>query len=310
MVNRWSVVVPSNRPERLRAFVAEWSELFTAYDADLIVVDDSPPWEDIPEFVPRHTDMIRSWGFYEAWRRGACFILSLDDDVSPIGDIFAAYEAGFADQFPLVPYLSVGALTNSALQMRGFPYRSREAPVGFQYGGWDHVLDYDAATQIVHNPPAAQFRRIRVPVPLGCATTCCAMNFAFRAELTPLAWQLTLHDGRYNRTGDIWSGLFQKRSLDALGLVMLINGEACVRHERASDPARNLAHEVRGLSLNDDLWPSLKTPPVADGNSRAAQIAAVYRAVTDSAAVFFGRTDAAYAREFRRGRDLWLELFD
>jgi hypothetical protein len=109
-------------------------------------------------------------------------------------------------------------------------------------------------------------------------------------------WQLPLYAFNYNRFGDIWAGLFAKRVLDAEGSVMVINGEASVRHERASNPIVNMTREGPGIPVNEGLWDELW------GQS--------YEAVTKSAFQYFKTVDHEYALHFRVARDEWVRLFD
>lgn len=292
---KWAVVVPTCRRDRYEQFYDAWKHLFVQHSVELITVWDEPPWENIPDFIPRRTDMIRSWGFYRAWENGATYTLSLDDDVTPLTDVFAAYEAGFERDWACSPYLSTGSLTDSGLDMRGFPYEGRGRKAAVQYGGWDGVPDLDAVTQLSSSHAHRLFDHVCLPVPRGVPVTTCAMNFAFRTSHTPLMWQLPLLDGRYNRFGDIWSGLIQKKVLDAQGDVMLVNGKARVHHDRASDPFTNLEKEAPGLRHNENLWNAL-------GGDTFLQ-------VSDSFARFFLVSDTRYATHFYECRDQWLSLF-
>jgi hypothetical protein len=300
----WAVVVPSNRPDRLADFQTRWWELFTEHDIDLIVVRDEPAtWQSMPWFIPQRSDMIRSLGFIEAYKRDADYVLTLDDDTSPIDDPFAAYERVFEAGAPLSDYLSVGALTTSGLEMRGFPYKDRKpATVAVQYGGWDGVLDYDAATQLAAPRGSELFKPVILPVPRGVPVTGCIMNCAFRREATPIMWQLPLVAGRYNRWGDIWSCLIAKRVLDAVGQVMVINGHASVIHDRASDPITNLEREQPGVRANEDLWEALPWPWSDD-------LVEAYVDVTDGFALAM-KPDTEYVAEFKASRDAWLEALD
>ena len=206
----WAVVVPSNRPEQLRTFRKAWAPLLQDYEAELIVVHDNERgWETLPWFVPRQTDMIRSAGLIQAFHAKPDYVLTVDDDTAPVPktDLFAAYEDAFDRGWPLDTYLSVGSLTDSGREMRGFPYRRRFYRAGIQYGGWHGIPDYDAQTQLHGAPVAVKFHPAVVPVPRWTAVTGPAMNCAWRTELTPLLWQLPVFEGRYRRFGDIWSGL-------------------------------------------------------------------------------------------------------
>lgn len=316
----WSVIVPSNRPDRLAEFLAAWKPLFDQYDVALHLVIDSADgvsaapgakgtidsWTSIPDWVPRRTDMIRSWGIYRAWIQGSDYVLSLDDDVRPLGDLFAAYEKVFVSGAPVSPFLDVGALTSSGLQMRGFPYKDRvKQPVQVQYGGWSGVLDYDAQTQLTDPRGFEEFAPLDVPVPRGAGVTGCAMNMAWQHDFSPAMWQLPMLDGRYNRFGDIWSGLFAKKTLDWMNQGCVVNGHAQVLHERASDPNVNLQRELPGIPVNETLWDMLKV----DENTVGENLVSVYRSVTDSAIRQFATFDAGYANWFTQCRDQWLNLY-
>ena len=321
--------MPSNRPESLREFLEAWESLFKQHDVKLFVVQDTDePWDfdtpvefearsrkQVPGFIPVGTDMIRSWGMYLAWRHHAPYVLTLDDDVRPISDFdpFEAYEQEFERGSVSSRFLSVGALTTSDLQLRGFPYRERKrAKVAIQYGGWNGVLDFDAATQLSAQPGTAFFRHIVMPVPRGVPVTTCIMNAAWRVEYTPIMWQLPMLHGKYNRFGDIWSGLFQKRVLDILGDVMLVNGRASVEHERASDPIKNLEREQPGIYFNEQIADVVFDSDMPSQGAFGARIeeqdiATIYRCVTDWASSIF---PPDYRYHFLSARDQWLALFD
>ncbi len=246
--------------------------------------------------------MIRSWGFLEAFKAGSEFTLSLDDDVEPMNDLFAAYERGFSRQYPLSEYLSVGGLTISKLEMRGFPYEGRGKEVAVQYGGWNGFPDLDATTQLLNPSPDSGFCVGILPVPKNVPATCCAMNFAFRTEYTPIMFQLPLYEGLYNRFGDIWSGLIQKRVLDWLDKVMLINGGAQVHHARASDPFVNLQKEAPGLPHNEVLWNELYCRDSKD-------MIGAYMEVMDCMVNYFSKHNDKYAKHLAETVHEWLSLF-
>lgn len=322
---KWAVVIPTIRPEKLAEFLVAWNDLFVKHEVHLVIIHDHPELpstiplfpddsftvtqmsrKDVPDFVPVQTDMIRSWGFFYAWKVVKPeYVLTLDDDVKPMGDVFAEYERVFEEGAPLSNYLSVGALTSSNLEMRGFPYRDRvKREVAVQYGGWDGVLDYDAATQLARPMSDQTFKQIVLPVPKGVPATCCIMNAAWRVEYTPIMWQLPMLDRRFNRVGDIWSGLFIKRVLDCIGSVMVINGSAKVQHDRASDPYVSLQREAPSVYLNDYLWDELaKTLPLE------TKMYAAYKEVTDAAYEMFLQYDEEYAEHFIGARNKWLDLF-
>jgi hypothetical protein len=306
----WALVVPTCRPERYAEFREAWGsqlgqvEHYVVCDAAERYEGAQFCWEDLPDWMPRRTDMLRSYGFYRAWADGHDFTLSLDDDVTPSAPLLEAYEDAFSTKYACSEYLSVGALTGTGLEMRGWPKRPERFPA-VQYGGWHGVPDLAAHTQLTYPDKRSQFQPVVLPVPKGAPVTGCAMNMAFQTRFTPLLWQLPLHERRYDRFGDIWSGLFAKSCLDALGEVVVVNGRASVHHDRASNPNVNLAKEMPGLPLNDDLWAELACSKAGlHGNQLLA-----YTRVTDRAHAFFLHRDPAYARHFLHARDSWLGLF-
>lgn len=312
--HRWAVVVPTVRPDQYREFRKAWDPVLR--DAYFITVHDAetvPDWAD--GFSGEHhawdtiglthharrADMVRSWGFYKAFQHGFEHTLTLDDDVRPAygTDLFGQYGRVFHDGAPCSPYLNVGALTTYGKPLRGFPYGDRlPAEVAVQYGGWDGVLDYDAPTQIGGVKDTEKFLSVVLPIPRGNPVTGCIMNCAFKTRYAPIMWQLPLLNGLYNRFGDIWSGLFQKKTLDMLGAVMVVNGKAKVRHVRASDPIANLEREAPGIPFNETLWEALRAEP--------GELVGVYRQVTNSAATHFPQE---YSKHFLEARDEWLALF-
>jgi hypothetical protein len=308
----WAIVIPSNRPDRLTEWRADWEPRLKlwGHDVQVYVVEDAPPWPGIPDWVPKRTDMIRSWGFYLAWRDGHRRILSMDDDVRvrPVSwhghhaDPLAAYDEGFRIRWPVSSCLSVGALTNTGLQMRGFPTEGRGHRAAIQYGGWDGVPDLDGETQLTYPDTRSYFEPVVMPVPKGCAVTTCAMNFAFERDYTPWCWQLPVcEEGprRYDRWGDIWSGLVQKRLCDLHEVAMLVNGRATVRHERASDPRVNAAKELPGRGPHEGLWEA-----ICDG--AGDEPFDVFSALIDHV----GDLDSEWHDHAMRCLDSWLELFE
>lgn len=296
----------------MMTWLAAWRPLLQRHNATLIVVWDLPQAPSscytggfehchlsIPDWIPRGTDMIRSWGFLQAWRAGAEFTLSLDDDVEPFGDPFYEYERVFRRGATVTEYLSVGALTSFGGPMRGHP-KADPRPVAVQYGGWHGILDYSAETQLAGVSEWEAFHPLVVPVPRGAAVTGCAMNMAFRTCHTPVMWQLPLYEGRYNRWGDIWSGLIQKRVFDALDEAVVVNGKASAYHDRASDPHANLAREAPGVPVNELLWENLSAVGIHSDPLKEAH---------RTAYLHFLRHDPDYAREFLRVKEHWLACF-
>lgn len=329
MKKDFTLIVPTNRPEQFKEFISSWEDLFNENLDSIVVCVDLPQipdeimkalaplscakivicQKDVPSWVPTKTDMIRSWGFIRAYgdTRGSYFV-TLDDDVrvSTTG-YFDSLREQFEQGTVLSEYLDVGALTTSGLQMRGFPYKDRKrVDAAVQYGGWDGTLDYDAATQLASPKGFESFYEIVMPVPKGAAVTCCIMNTAWLRVYTPIMWQLPMFEGRHNRVGDIWSGLFIKKTLDAVGQGLVINGKANVCHERASNPYNSLVKESTSVWMNDNLWENLTNPEL---EIKEPGLIEAYKNVTDSAYEFFLKHDKDYAKHFIKCRNEWLKHF-
>lgn len=324
-MTKWTVIVPSNRPDEMMRFFVDWSRLFEQHDVCLVVMWDSPKtlwkgpkpdyvvelcWKDIKaEYIPTKTDMVRSWAFKWAYENTESqYFLTLDDDVRPsfTEDIFVEYKKVFDAGAPLSEYFDVGQLTSSSVQMRGYPYKDRKKQdVAVQYGGWNGVLDYDAATQISTQPGNEYFGEIVITLPKGTATTCCIMNCAWKRHYTPIMWQLPMLEGRYNRVGDIWSGLLIKKTLDAVDSVMVINGKAQVRHQRASNVYESLKKEAPSVYINDHLWENLSNPEL---ELEEPTLMEAYRCVVESMAEYLETQDKEYAVHFRKAYNEWEKL--
>ena len=262
-----AVVVATNRPDSLAVFQDEWRYLFAVHDIELIVVRDEPAtWEQIPDFIPRRTGAIRSWGFLQAWHWGHD-VIALDDDClpPPDRDPIQEYLDAFDHPVAVSDYFDVGHTFGLGEYMRGFPFSQRRVatPV-LQYGGWHGVPDMDAVTQAEHEQDGPiegyEFDARTLAVPVGCAFTACIMNAAIKHEALPMMYQLLMGVDRvgYDRYDDLWSGLIAKKICDHLGLPIVINGRASIIHTRASDTAANLRKEQGGYELHEVMWERLK----------------------------------------------------
>jgi reversibly glycosylated polypeptide/UDP-arabinopyranose mutase len=312
------LVVPSNREECLKAFLAAWDKL---RDWDrIIVVEDGPErtfdlevdghysWAEIDEtlgpdawIVSRRDSAVRCFGLLMAYRMGATHILTLDDDCYPHdrSPIFAGHVdrmEGVPRWIPSVP----GMMT------RGLPYRNlgTASNVVASMGLWSGIPDLDAiqslndldfATDGRFAPPAGS--RI---MPAGQYFPLCGMNFCIRADVTPLAYFPLMGDGSpYRRFDDIWMGIIFKRIADHLGLAISV-GEPFVRHQRASDVMVNLVKEAPGIAANETFWEAIDAVPLS-GRSAVACMAEMGASL---------ETDAdPYIAGLGRKMKIWAGLF-
>ena len=262
-----SIVIPSNRPERIGNFLSAWESEFSGYD--VIVVEDAArksfglpswvrhySWAEIDKIllddawiIPRRSDCIRSFGFLMA--KGD-FILTLDDDCSPKTPGFIAeHIAILTNQLEA----SGWTMTIDGIRPRGMPSGSqnRTEPCVLNHGLWCGVPDIDAQTQIKvgSHPPFLVLDQV---IPRGQFFAMCGMNLSFCRIMLPAMYFLLMgEDWTYDRFGDIWCGLFAKAIADHLGFAVH-SGAPYVIHDRASDAQTNRRKESPGYLVNEWLW--------------------------------------------------------
>lgn len=237
--------------------------------------------------IPRRSDTVRSFGYYVAWRDGYSYIMTLDDDCYPcLDEDGVTYSgAGFVEKHKSqLNGRTRWFSTLDSVKPRGVPYRnlgSTSGRVMLSHGLWTNVPDYDAPTQLV-DPSRERLSFKSSLVPHGMYFPMCGMNLMWRREITPLMYHLLmgkrigegirsyddLIDIGIDRFGDIWCGVIAKRILDAVGL-SVSTGEPYVRHERASDPFKNLVKEAVGIGINEVFWDAvdrieLNVDPMSD----------------------------------------------
>lgn len=263
------LVIPTHEAARFKEWLTLWRPLIDKHSIELYVVEDSDTKsnfgvknhyyrKDFPGFVPSGTGSCRSYGFLKAYQDNCDWIVTLDHDCYPVGDIFEEYEKAFERDYALSDYFDVGNSFGLEEFMRGYPFKQRytSSPL-IQYGGWDNVPDMDAITQLAHGEVSGYvFDRKIQALPKGLGFTGCIMNIAIKRDAIPLLYQLIMGMERvgYDRWDDIWSGLFAKKICDHLGIPIIVNGFATIKHSRASNPHENLKKEHGGYTLNEDMW--------------------------------------------------------
>lgn len=297
------IVVPTIREASIQAFLRAWR-----WPCRVIVVEDNPEptfqlsganiahyaWCDIDRdlgydawIIPRRSDCVRSYGYWQAWCQGADLIITLDDDCLPESDVdaptFLAMHAANLRQDAQPAWHS----TLTGTHPRGYPYQqtTRLVDVVLSHGLWTNVPDYDAVTQLVARrqgwsaPVAADG-----VIPRGSYYPMCGMNLAWRRDVTPLLYFLLMGQdaqGRaypYDRFGDIWAGIISKRILDHLGLGVWSGGPT-VHHARASNVWANLRKEAPGLEANEAFWQWVDGVPLV-----GEDITGMYRQVAEALA--------------------------
>lgn len=262
-----AIIVPTIRPERMRAFINIWAEQIIKYEVSVYIVWDHGDVPYVERFGTRlklpvqkimgkysnlifnKSDVCRNLGFAMAkWDSDPDIYISLDDDVKPDGDTIGKHIEALEHRTS-ISWVS----TLSGLPVRGVPYGVRdEAPVMLSHGTWKGVPDLDAPSQLVNGIPK-EYTAVRGPIPRGVYFPLCAMNFAFKAEALPYVYQAPMNTHGLDRFGDIWAGIYLKRAFDKKGWAVY-TGHASVIHDRASNVFKNLQKEAKGLELNEGVY--------------------------------------------------------
>ena len=274
-----AVIVPTIRQEMfIRTFLPAWDHLFTKHEVYLFAVADGEnpivqPYfynssgkyvADMVDFtntelepIYNFTDACRNLGFYVAKREiDPDIYISLDDDVLPIeGTDPIQDHINALNQTVQLDWQN----TSVTHRMRGLPYKIQEYPVWLSHGVWKGVPDLDAIQQLQH-PEMKDVDCPAITIPRGVYFPLCAMNFAFRKELLPWAYQAPMgrklaEDGLpvYDRFADIWSGLVMKWAIDEYQAAA-VSGFSTIYHSRASNVYTNLKKEAVGMEVNEDIW--------------------------------------------------------
>lgn len=256
-MSKIAVVVPTvdSRADVFAKFMFGWQPLFDLHDVVLVrVLDGEKPIvdeHDTPKSVmgkyasclSNFNAGIRNLGFaYIAkYLPEVEYIITLDDDVLPIGDPIADHVRALNMKVP------VSWFSTAAEYTRGFPYGLREeAEVVLSHGVWEGVADWDAATQLVlgsHRPVTFP----RCPIPKGVMYPMCSMNLAFKRKMLPYIYHAPWALG-IKRFDDILAGTESKKVIDEKGWAA-VTGYAKVLHERASNVFTNLENEAAGIKI-------------------------------------------------------------
>ena len=255
-----AVVVPTVRPKQYKEFLQNWKDQFNRHKVTLITVwdGDKPRLEvdgrevsypnSLLELVYNKNDGVRNLGFWYIAKHlpDIEFILTLDDDVRPLGDTIGNHIKAL-DQKVCVSWFS-----HASEYMRGFPYNIREeSEVVLSHGVWEGVKDWDAPTQLIKNDVCRFVNFYSGAIPRGVNYTMCGMNIAFKRKLLPYMYFAPMgHRVGIDRFADIWLGIESKKVIDQKGWAV-VTGYSHVYHTRASNVWKNLQKEAKGLEMNE-----------------------------------------------------------
>ncbi len=264
MSDKIAVVVPSNRPEELVKFKEAWQPKLDEANATLYVVEDQDTqWAAIRSdlgshawIIPVKTDCIRSYGYLQAIRGGADFIVTFDDDVRPPDN----------GSNPILDHIQnlkkkvepdnwTRTLRDASAPItRGLPMVRQ---VVLSHGLWTGVPDVPATVQLAGYTFTTPTEKDNGIIPRGGFYPMSGMNLAWHRALTPFMYftlqGTDIRDGvtrwGLDRYGDIMAGVMSKILIDQNPFAAVWSGTPWVHHLRASDPLKNLELEATGLNV-------------------------------------------------------------
>lgn len=336
MKNDTALVVPSIREESFARFVKEWLPTGLFDRVDLILMEDNPKptfdiadvceesegchthlsWDDIDSYswshiIPRRSDTVRSFAYWYAWKAEYDFLMTLDDDCYPeptyerLDEIHKSF---------LTRTRWFNTLNN--VRPRGTPYFNvGKRDVMVNHGLWTNVLDYDAPQQLV-NPTPEVFTHDNRIVPHGAYFSFCGMNAMWRREAIPLSYHMLMgkmHSTAvskshlltplpFDRFGDIWCGIVQKKICDHLGWA-ISSGTPYIHHDRASNPFTNLRKEANGIEVNEWFWEKIDALVLHSGAAEGC-----YLEIGDAVCNWDGE-HREYWQKLGDSMRTWAELF-
>ena len=264
------VVVPTCREEQIKKFKKAWKDQFNKYKVGLVVIHDgedptieydevdywkcSEYMEENKDLISNRNSGIRNLGLAFVFKSNEPpeYIISLDDDLEPLGDTIGDHLKTLNQRVP-ISWMPVGTEYT-----RGFPYGIREeAEVVLSHGVWEGIKDYDAATQIVRGNPDMEFYKMTIPK--GVYAPICGMNVAFKRKAIPYMYWTPRCEG-VDRFEDIFMGITAKREFDKRNWA-IVTGYAKVNHAKLSNPFKNLQKESLGVELNETFWQGDESHP-------------------------------------------------
>lgn len=326
-----ALVVPSIRAESFQRFLREWNATGIFDRVDLILVEDNPErtfdtknvtqkhvsWKDIDlhdwsHIIPRRSDTVRSYGYWLAYSYGYDYLMTLDDDCYPAKG-YEQLDLQHKEMMTRTKWFN----TLNNVRPRGVPYfNTGERKVHINHGIWQGVLDYDAPQQLVDPVPEVYTHDNRI-VPHGAYHPFCGMNAMWRREAMVLSYHLLMgkiHDTSssrsdglislpFDRFGDIWCGIIQKKVCDHLGWVVS-TGTPYIHHDRASNPFANLRKEANGIEVNEWFWQKIDAIELPNGASARGCYSHIGLHVRA-----FGGEHAEYWRSLGNAMVKWSDLF-
>ena len=275
MKNRIAVVVPTVQKHLAEAFIEQWS--LWLKDVSLYLIEDSHnplaeiyssvvtrlTWQEIEDdlgdqawIIPMKTSAIRSYGIWKAWRSGAEYIVTLNDNCFPIdgANFFEGHLNALNSESQTEQWFS----PFSQFKGKGFPYEksslSRPVKLNMGYCKGSPVLDAQAA--LAHSREEKEEVSQDISVPAGQYFPFSAANSAFHRDIAPLMYFHLMGQGNdqgVDGFGDAWCGVIVKKILDHLNFGVHCGG-ATVKRISSDNLWQKLEAELPAMRLNESFW--------------------------------------------------------
>lgn len=319
------IVVPHHLPTL--DFLKEWDEL---KEHELVIVQDIGAKAKVPEgfnatvydhkdieadlgdnawIIPTQSSACRSYGYYKAWQKKPDYIITIDNDTFPDASHFnGQYVQAHIKQLETpatLDWVNTAEAPNDGLMMRGHPYLNRNrSETWLNHGLWSNVPDLDAPTSL-HNPDLRFEPSFHSQViPRYNFFSVCAMNLAWRADLTP-AMYFGLFGPTYgfDQFDDIWAGVLVKKVLDHLGYAAR-SGYPSVEHRKQSNVFVNLSKQAPGMAMNENFWQEVKAVQL----TKDTVIDCYEELITKLPHVIQGEPEG-WTKKFKEAALIWVGLF-
>ena len=329
-----ALVVPSIRKDSFERFINEWQPTGLFDRVDLILMEDnSSPifdvgafmsghafnfvhlsWLDInnkswSEIIPRRSDTVRSFAYWWVWsQKKYDYMMTLDDDCYPEPG-YEKLDLMHKQMLTRTKWMN----TLNSVRPRGTPYYNLgKRDIHINHGLWTGILDYDAPQQLV-NPVPEVFTHDNRIVPNGAYHSFCGMNAMWRREAIPLSYHMLMGQATngalleklpFDRFGDIWCGVIQKKICDHLRW-SVSTGTPYIHHDRASNTFTNLRKEANGIEVNEWFWEKIDAIKIQDSCDDAASC---YYFIGNEISKFNGE-HIAYWQRLGDAMITWADLF-
>jgi len=248
-------------------------------------------WQKYIEVIPKRAHAETSFGMLVALQRKPTFAIEIDDDTRPfpnhdfigmhknaVGSNVRRVVRSTSRWYNVMENLVCNRTENGkevavkeVLYPRGFPYKKRFVETKYEKGDvkgkvvlneglWFGVPDFDAINILAEGgmeghprTRSVSLKENSVVLDHDTLLTVCSMNVGFDIKIVPAFYQMPMKYMNIDRFDDIWSGIFAKKVIDAMGDYVSL-GQPCVMHEKAKrDTFKDLRAEMDGMIVNERL---------------------------------------------------------